>query len=363
MEAAGMKTEKYYRTEQQGSALIAVLVIALIVAFAAGSLGTMLRSSAHTNRIIVNRVKARQIADGAAQQALALIADDFDRVSTPTSEMTSGSLGDGTYEVDIQDLGNNTAVILADGTVGNRTERVKVFFRFPQSGAAFDKGVFANDDFTGSGGGSLGTLDHGSHSNQDTYLKGHVTVRGDADSVGSTTVRGAATVNGVVRSGVSPIDFPAVDFDHYYNIASANGEVYTPNGGTLQMKNQTYSPDGGVMWVVGDVKISGHTTINGALFVTGDIKQAGQCELNKAGALPAFVSRDGDIHLSGHGASIEGLVYAASGRIDVTGYHRIYGALVAWGEVFTRGNWGVLDFVRENPEMEGANAVEILAWE
>ena len=351
------------RTES-GSAFLAILALVLIIALTAGSVGMMLRQDAKNNKLIVERIQARQVADGAAQQALAMIADDFDRATNPTSEMTSGTIGDGSYTVDIQSISGNISVILADGTVGDKTERVKVFFRFPSSGEAFQKGVFANDDFIASGGGSLGAVNHGSHSNQNTELKGHVEVRGDADSVGTTTVKGAASVDGTARSGVDEINFPLLDFDHYYNIASSNGEIYTAGGsGRYDMKNTTYTPTGGVMWVVGDVKISGHTTINGALFATGDIHQAGQCELNQIGTLPAFVSRDGDIHLTGHGASLEGLVYAASGRIDVTGYHRIYGGLIAWGEVFTRGNFGVLDYVAQDPETAGSEVVEILAWE
>ncbi|MFO7820663.1 MAG: hypothetical protein R6V56_01180, partial [Lentisphaeria bacterium] len=213
------------------------------------------------------------------------------------------------------------------------------------------------------GGGALGDLAHGTHSNSNSTLKGHVTVKGDADSVGATNVKGAATVDGTINSGASSITFPKIDFDYYYNVAASNGEIYTPSGGKMNITGGTYSPAGGVMWVVGEVKISGDTTINGALFATGDIHQAGQCTVNKVGDLPAFASRDGDIHLTGSGGSIEGAVYAASGRIDVTGYHRIQGSLIAWGEVFTRGNWGILDFVRENPKLEGGNTVEILAWE
>ena len=58
-----------------------------------------------------------------------------------------------------------------------------------------------------------------------------------------------------------------------------------------------------------------------------------------------------------------GLIYSGHGNIDLTGNHRIVGQLIAWGDIFVRGNWGVVDYEEwQNPDPHG-DSLDVRAWE
>jgi len=347
-----MKADK---ADSRGSALLTILFFVMLIGLAAGSMGVMMSRDLFTNRRIVDRSRAQEVADGAAQQAVALIVDDISNLLTPSSELQSGNIGGGTYSVNISSVGGGISMIAAQGTVNDVTRTVKVYVRAPTSGLAFMRGIFANGDLIGHGNGYV---DNGTHSNQDSDFHGNIEVRGDASSSGTTALQGAARVTGTASSGAPRIDFPELDFDHYYNIALANGQVYVGN----RVLSGTYSPPGGVMWIIGNVDTKGTTTINGAVFATGNIEDHGKTTLNQQGDLPALVSRDGFI--SFHGKSrFEGLVYTASGNVYLHGSTRITGSIVSFGDVDGYGNWGQLDYQAQDPQVKDDAVIKVLAWE
>ena len=344
----------------RGSALLIGMFCVLVAGMLATNLTQVVQQDIHASTKLICRTQALEIADGAASQALAAIMENTETIDELPGEVASGELGGGTYSVSLNPLGSGAYVLHSLGTVRDTTEQVKVYFNAPVSKAAFMRGMFANHDLDANGGGGCyGNAGNGTHSNQNSSIRGSVEVLGDASSAGVTDVRGAARVTGTVSSGVDPIPFPQLDYDHYYRIAESNGEVYTGD----QTLKGNYSPAGGVMWVVGDVRVRSKTRFHGALFATGDIDQAGKCEFYQVNNLPAMVSRDGNIFLHGRCDRMEGLVYAGSGNIEITGRHRIYGAVWAWGYIFARGNWGTLDFELQEPEIQGSDRVTLTAWE
>jgi cytoskeletal protein CcmA (bactofilin family) len=349
--------------QENGSAIIAVMFFAILISLAAGNIFVMARQEMSIGRQIIDRTSAQQIAEGAACQALGYLATDVNYVTAPPSAVTSGTLGNGTYSVSIRTFGTRNFEIESTGTVGSMIRTIRVYGSYPSDSlSAFNKAFFTNADLKLTGGGAVNkNVDGGdTHSNQDTDLSGHVTLTGAATSTGSMTVSGSASAADGVTGGVDPIDFPELDFDYYYNIARANGQVYN---GNLKLSG-TYTPPGGVMWVNGDVSTKSHVTIHGALFVTGDIHQASQFTQTKYDTFPAMVSRNGNMHLSGQ-TEVEGVIMAQTGSIDLTGVCRINGSVIAWGDIFTRGNWGVVNFQQEEPELEddGQDTVEVFVWE
>mgnify|MGYP000037574939 CR=1 FL=1 len=347
---------KQTNDSENGTALLAVLVMAFIIAAVATTTAMMFQTSLERNKFSAKRTEALSVADGAAYQALAMVAENPDHVSSPPSDLTSGQIGDGTYDVSLEKLSDGTLLITSQATVEDHSETIRVFFRRPTSDKAFEKSVFSNGDFVGSGGGSVNSnIEHGTHSNQDTELKGHVSIGGNAAAVGSVSVKGGASVGGTTKDSADRIPFPELDFVHYQNEA----DTVLGTGGKTKMTGGTYN---GLIWVVGDVKISSHTTINGSLFATGDIDVSGDCDIYQDSDRPAYASKNGNIKLSGNG-DVEGVVYAQSGRIDVSGSQRIAGALIAWGEVSVRGDWGMVDYTSQNPKLKGGNTVKVVAWE
>ena len=342
------------RRDDTGSAFLAVLFFVMLIGLVAGTVGMMLGGDLHQSHRIITRAKARHIADGAAYQALGFVADDPDTLANPPTAMITGSMGEGTYSVSIQPISGGVAAE-ATGTVDNVTETVRVYLRAPNYGAALAVGIFANGDIIGHGNGYV---ENGTHSNQNTELWGSIEVRGDADSVGTTTLKGAASVTGTPRSGVARVAFPPLDFAHYYQIADANNQVYD---GDMELKG-TYNPPGGVMWINGNVDTKGTTTINGAVFATGNIEDHGKTTLNQYNGFPALASENG--YISFHGKStFEGLIYTKTGNVYLHGSTAITGAVIAWGDVDSHGNWGQLDYQLQQPKLEDDNTVEFVAWE
>ncbi|MCF7855214.1 MAG: hypothetical protein K9N51_10495 [Candidatus Pacebacteria bacterium] len=345
-----------YRSQPdaRGSAFIAVLFFVMLIGLVAGTVGMMLGGDLHQSHRVITRAKARHIADGAAYQALGFVADDPDTLNNPPTAMITGSMGEGTYSVSIQPISGGVSAE-AIGTVDDITETVRVYLRAPNYGAALAVGIFANGDIIGHGNGYV---ESGTHSNQSTEFWGSIEVRGDADSVGTTTLKGAANVTGTARSGVRRVAFPPLDFDYYYEIAKANNQVYT---GDMVLKG-TYNPPGGVMWVDGNVDTQGTTTINGAIFATGNIEDHGKTTLIKHSDFPALASENGFISFHGK-STFEGLIYTKTGNVYLHGNTGITGAIIAWGDVDSQGNWGQLDYQLQNPKLEDDNTVEFVAWE
>lgn len=355
------------RNNESGSALLTILIAGFIIAGVGAAAFMIFTGGMNRNKNSVKRSQTLAITDGAAYQALAMIAEDPDRVDSPPSNITSGSLGGGTYELSMERRDDNIVFMQVKGKLDGHSENLKVYFRPPFSAKAFTKTVFSNGSISGSGNGTLNCGSSGTHSNKNTDYKGSVEIIGDAQSVGTTSIKGSSSVSGDTISGTDEITFPPLDLDHYYQTAADNDEVYEPGGGKKKITGGTYEPAGGIMWVVGDVKISSHTTINGSLFVTGDIDASGHFEINQDTDQPAMVSRDGGIKLSGQG-SIDGMVYAGSGDIKISGGkqhsgYNIAGVLVAWNDVSVSGRWGVIETREQDPKLEGDDYVEIIIWE
>ena len=340
---------------QRGSAILVGIFALMVVGLVAGGVTAVLTQRRHTQKLLIERTKATEVAEGGAARVLAVLAAQPDTVTEPPADKLTGQILEGSYQAEVTQVGGNVFGVVSTGTVRETSATVKVYLDVPSAYFALDKGIFANGSIDASGNG---TLHNGSHSNQSTIYMGNCEVFGDVDSVGTSTTQGSADVQGTVRSGVQRVDFPRLDLDHYYNIASDNGQVLVGD----QTLKGTYNPPGGVMWVVGNVRIKATTTITGMLVATGDIEQVGRCVQTQVGANPALATRDGNIWLRGNG-TFQGMIYADTGWVDVSGATDLTGCIVAWGDVRTRGNWGVLDFAEQNPELSGEDQLSVVAWE
>lgn len=351
------------KTQENGSAMIAVMFFAILISLAAGNIFVMARQEMSIGHQIIDRTSAQQIAEGAACQALGFMATDVTTINTPSATVTGGTLGNGTYAVNIRTFGSNNFEIESTGTVNAMSRTIRVYGSYPSTSVqAMNKAFFTNADLRLTGGGAVKkNVDGGdTHSNQNTDITGHITITGAATSTGSMSIQGAASAADGATGGVPPIDFPQLDFDHYYAIAQANGQVYN---GNVKLSG-TYTPPGGVIWINGDVSTKSSVTIHGVLIATGDIKQSSHFTQTQYDNFPAIVSRNGNMHLSGQ-TYAEGLILAQTGSIDITGGTEIYGSIMAWGDIFTRGNWGVVNYQKEEPELEdsGQDTVEVFVWE
>jgi hypothetical protein len=291
-----------------------------------------------------------------------MIRTDMANLFSPPSEMLYGTIGSGEFHVVVDDLGGGSYAISSTGTVSDVSETVKTFVQAPSTASAMAKGIFSNDKIDISGSGEL---DSGSHSNSTdaaaaTRIWGSVEIwTGDCDSVGTTVTGGSANIHaGTARSGVAPIAFPELDFNYYYNIALANGQVRTGN----QSLSGTMAPAGGVLWVNGNVDMR-KLNFTGTLVATGNVTHNGQVTMSTAlPGHPVLVSKLGSLDFAG-GGTFNGMVYVRTGGVTIRGNNTIHGSIMAWGLVNCNGNWGTLDYQPSQPAMLGGNQVTVLAWE
>lgn len=90
--------------------------------------------------------------------------------------------------------------------------------------------------------------------------------------------------------------------------------------------NQTIN---GIIFVQGDVHLSGTIQGVGAIVATGDIYISGHLEYQSSGSALSLIA-GGDVHISGSSITVDGIIYAPNGEIEVSGSSATFnGALVA----------------------------------
>jgi len=179
--------------------------------------------------------------------------------------------------------------------------------------------------------------------------------------VGSTKITGDAaaptlTYSGTAISGtktvgpVTAVTIPDIDLTPYYNQALANGQVYA--GNQHFSGSDDLAPAGGVMWVNGDLRVSGSGQLIGCFIATGDIDITGSGDQVQVEKYPAFVSRDGDIDISGSGKS-HGLIYVRVGDFDKTGSGDHTGSIICNAAFDAAGSWCTVVYEDSTPVAPG----------
>jgi len=92
-------------------------------------------------------------------------------------------------------------------------------------------------------------------------------------------------------------------------------------------------PKNGVIYVDGDVRISGNLDLIGGIVATGKIKISGTVNQTGVADLPAFMSRDDDIRILGNVETSEGLIYSATSDIRILGSVTGKGNIIAFDEI------------------------------
>ena len=167
--------------------------------------------------------------------------------------------------------------------------------------------------------------------NNNVTVGGSVTAPDLSYKATKVTIGGTAT-----EASVDIVEIPDIDLTPYYNYALAHGEVY--NGFTT---TTDINPNGGILWVNGDVHISSHSVVHGSIIATGDINMSGQVDINPTTCAFGLVSRDGDIQVTSSG-TIYGLIYAKTGGLQHTANGEIRGQVIVNGDIKKAGNSDIM---------------------
>ena len=146
---------------------------------------------------------------------------------------------------------------------------------------------------------------------------------------------------------------PEIDLTPWYEEAYANGEVH--EGFSI---SSSYTPNGGILWVNGDVHLSGGpgTTFNGQIIATGNVAISGQVNINAPEGGFAIACQDGDIQITTSG-TIRGLVYCKTGDYKQTANGNLEGQIIVKGCIEKGGNSDVVVFGRCVPIIPGGGGI------
>ncbi len=354
---------------ESGAALLTVLVIAVIGAIVGMA---AVKSTTRTVKVAGHsraRVNLLNIAEAGKEHALARLRSGEVTPSEGASEeiVPLTDFGGGQYRVDYTANGDASTLWLtstASYQDMSRAIEVTVEVTLCDPNPAFDylilvDGAFAHENF--------GDLNFGpggkAHVNGPAKFEGEeenqFTVTGDVSAVGNLkfeycTLDGDATApdvededgevtGAVTETAVETVDIPEFDWMPCFNIADANNEVvegnYTEDGafGTL-------APDGGVLWVNGNVLFEGGATgtIHGCIIATGYIKIESNNDITqqKYEDFPAFVSTGSYVKKEVQGASltVEGLIYAET-DVLLENNGSLTGSIMCKGDCRIENNW------------------------
>jgi len=388
-----MKTSA--RRHAQGSALVTMMIILLLVSLAGAALVGFAKHQTHSMARVRDYMKAQAYAEAGGNEAYNRLKSDFDLRDDP-SAFPPHTYGDGGFDADVTPVGTAQALITSIGQCGPVTARIKMDIKDVTRGeegydvntpqGAYACAVVSGRQMTWNGTAITRVLGGRVHSN-DKYkmtggqiIEGNVSARVEVWSTGDTEIQGDAAapewkgksptnITGTVTTGPVPlVPLPPLDLTPYYNQALANGQVY--NGNQHFMGSADYVPPGGVLWVNGDFQWSGSGRMIGCFIATGDIKWSGSGDQIKVNDYPAVISRDGDIDISGSG-KFHGLIYAMTGDFDKSGSGDVVGSIFCAGEFDKSGSWNLLtyeDSTPTPPDQEGrppteSDIVVVTAWQ
>lgn len=358
---------------RRGSALLVTMGVIVL----AGAAGAIMLTSTRQQVLAVRRTRdflmAKITAEAGVNDAYQKVKSDFRALSV------SGSLNNGTYSATVSITTNLTGRITSVGRCGLAEATVTATVRNYQTtggtDAAFNYAILCGGVLDTSG--SM-TINNGGkvHSNGAFGMSGsgvitspNVSSSTSMKFTGSSQINGNATAPSFSFTGTSKVtgtkttasvptvQIPTLSISNYYAIAQANGQVFSGR----QSWSSGYTPRGGVVWVDGDISISGSSASTGCFICTGDFKMSGSGSLNQVSNYPAVISTVGNVNFTGSGV-IEGLVYAPVGKIDLSGSTSFTGSLICGGKFNVTGSGGIVNYLYSGPTTV-QDRVVITAWD
>jgi hypothetical protein len=333
---------------------------------------------AFTTQRLTQGIKAQAIAEAGCEQAYAILSTNWDaRYDTSaftsaeednqlsSASVKSSSANNAKYQLNVVPVEDSAVLVTSTGTCDSATAVSIVSIQNiggsddngdVLSGEAFEYAVLCGGEFDFSGCGSIvstsGTAKF--HSNGDMFLRGNTDALINLTSSTSIKIVGNVTVGGDVtapalsykaklvegnatETSVDIVEIPDIDLTPYYNWALEHDEVHDGFTATSDI-----TPNGGILWVNGDVHISSHAVITGSIIATGDIHMSGQVDVNPTDYAFSLVSRDGDIQVTSSG-TITGLIYAKTGGLKHTSNGEIVGQIIVNGSIKKAGNSDILN--------------------
>jgi cytoskeletal protein CcmA (bactofilin family) len=307
--------------------------IALGMVFGLGILGlgiaasTLLfaTSSVSNNSIAGSGVRSLITADSASREGVYRALDSYDPdAKTVGFASASIPLLNDTDSANVGLTGAWPVYELQSTSTNPRTTRVVVatLDLFP-SAFAFDQAVYTNGNLNFNGNV---TIDGSVYATDGINLGGSADINGNAYTPDDITTSGSADVNGDSIDNHDSILPPTVDITPYVVEATADGTYYSDGGvaGAI-LQNANHS---GTYYVADDMSISGNNTdFSGVLVVTGDLSITGG-DFTTDSANPLVIYVGGNLNISGN-VTINGIVLVEGETTFGNGNPVVNGSLIS----------------------------------
>lgn len=333
---------------------------------------------------IQEKEQARLLAEAGVHEAFVKINDEG-YPSFPRTGFVSRTLDTGSYTVDLAETGGRQ-MATSNGTVSGVTETVSVELKDNTptalqylSGAGTDVNIYA---FL-AGSSISGDI----HANNNVNLMAgrwiaRLDITGDVSATGIVTegtthdaddsydnnvyINGDNNDTAVISEGADSITFPTFNYTEYQQEANDAGDYYVGD----QTFTGTLSPTGGLIYVDGDVDITGSCVLNGGM-IANNITVAGglfgaTLEQNSVenDKYNVIIAKGGNIQVYGRLQIEKALLYASQdirsaqvlAEIDING-------IILAGRDITMWNFITLidyDYVSITPDIE--ESFEVVSW-
>jgi cytoskeletal protein CcmA (bactofilin family) len=252
----------------------------------------------------------------------------------------------------------NSLEIISTGTSQGWQAEVKAIGQYmtttTNNNSVFDHALFSDSDiYLGGTADIVGDI----HSNGNISLSGTPSVDGDGSASGWIKDKKGG-ITGTKTQYAPKIPMPVVDVQYYRSIAT-----------TIYSSSQTFSGTttlDGVIFVDGDMHISGQVDGDGVFVATGTIHVDGNVTLANADSSFALISTK-KIKINGS-AEIEGVLYAHNAEtpatIDGNGTATITGAVVA--DLITTNGTLLVTYHTSDQDLPGSESspiqVDVVSW-
>lgn len=325
---------------QTGSVfLLAMTALIVLMLLGASLIQTSIQSLSYASKD-KKKVEAVCLAESGVDMAINKLYEDYGGINAQLE--SSGTYHDGfqleggyvSYHVTAPYNGiADTCLIVSDSNTdaGNQA-RVRVVASYLRDvSRIFEGAIFSDSPLTLNGGGAVYADADGTGG--DIYANGNITFNGtsfDMDPTGHIYTTGETNwfpsdvPSTHVHESIAPYSMPVIDLDYYQSIASY---VYS---GKKTFTTANLAGLSGVVYVNGDVKISGSYSGSILLVATGSISITGDVTADHPATDSLALLSAKSIKIAGN-PTIHGLIYGHSVVTDVettiSGNTTIYGAV------------------------------------
>jgi len=241
----------------------------------------------------------------------------------------------------------------------NDGSKVEIEAQFKKSpfDPAFDVGILSDGNISINGAPNI---TGGMHANGNLSQNGNGIIDGDVSAVGSVSVRSA--VSGSETPNADSIDVPPItpaDFNAWRTEAQTAPNIYS--AGPTYTYSDTGDQTNKIVFVDGDIAVSGSALQNVTIIATGDITVTGSSSMNADGGIGTAMMAGGNITFNGSSTTYG--AFWCNGNFTNNGSSTLVGSIVAGGDI-TRN--GAFNFTQnnnlDNDNLPPGNECEIVTW-